>query len=357
MTLSIDVELRRGDFALTAAFEAEPGETIALLGPNGSGKSSLVEAIAGIRAPSRGTIVLGGRVLDDVRAAVHVPPERRSVGIVPQDLALFPHLSATENVAFPLRARGRDRREARDRARRLLDRFELGARTHARPRDLSGGEAQRVAIARALAAEPALLLLDEPLSALDAGARVRLRDLLRRELAGFDGIRVLVTHDPVEASTLADRLVLLEDGAVTQSGTPDEIRMRPRSRYAADLVGVNAFHGRLERLEPGTGRVLTGNGEVVVPWPEDIEGDRVIAILRPADVTLSREEPAGSARNVLHGPVLGMDLEGDRARVRIASAPPLVAEITRGSLERLRLSEGVDVWASFKAVEVEVLPP
>jgi molybdopterin-binding protein len=166
-----------------------------------------------------------------------------------------------------------------------------------------------------------------------------------------------VTHDPVEASTLADRLVLLEDGAVTQSGTPDEIRTRPRSRYAADLVGVNAFHGRLERLEPGTGRVLTGNGEVVVPWPEDIEGDRVIAILRPADVTLSRDEPAGSARNVLHGPVLGMDLEGDRARVRIASAPPVVAEITRGSLERLGLSEGVEVWASFKAVEVEVLPP
>jgi molybdate transport system ATP-binding protein len=357
VSLSVDVEVRRGDFAVAAAFEAQAGETIALLGPNGSGKSSLVEAIAGMRIPSRGSIVLDGHVLDDVRAGVHVPPDDRSVGIVLQDLALFPHLSAIENVAFPLRARGGARREARGRARSLLDRFELGGRAGAHPPDLSGGEAQRVAIARALAAEPALLLLDEPLSSLDAGARIRLRDLIRRELEGFTGVRILVTHDPIEAATMADRLVLLEDGSVTQVGTPEEIRTWPRSRYAADLVGVNAFHGRLERLESGVGRVLTEDGSIVVPWPEGIEGDRVIAILRPSDVTLSLEAPTGSARNVLDGPVLGIDLEGERARVRIGCAPPVVAEVTRASIRRLELRVGDRVWASFKAVEVDVLPP
>jgi molybdate transport system ATP-binding protein len=356
MTLSVDIEVRRGAFTVTAAFQARACQTIALLGPNGSGKSSLLEAIAGSREPDRGRVTLGDRVLDDTAARVHVAAEHRSVGVVPQDLALFPHLSATENVAFPLRARGLDRKGARARARELLDRLELGHRTQARPRDLSGGEAQRVAIARALAAEPELLLLDEPLSALDVGARVRLRDLLRRELALFDGVRVLVTHDPVEASTLADRLVLLEDGRVTQTGTPEEIRTRPRSRYAADLVGVNSFRGRLEPLEPGTGRVLTDEGAVVVPWPEGLEPGEVVAILRPADVTLSPGEPSGSARNVLRGAIRGIDREGDRVRVRIASRPPVIAEVTRGSLERLGLREGMDVLASFKAVEVEVLP-
>ena len=196
--------------------------------------------------PVEGTIALEGALLDDPANGVHVPPERRPIGVVFQSLLLFPHLSATENVAFPLRARGVPKPEARERASELLTRLGLAKRADARPGDLSGGEAQRVALARALIVEPGLLLLDEPLSALDVGARLRVRDLIREELARFPGVRVIVTHDPVEASALADRLVLLEGGRVTQIGTPEDIRTAPRSRYAAALVGVNAFHGLLE---------------------------------------------------------------------------------------------------------------
>jgi molybdate transport system ATP-binding protein len=160
----------------------------------------------------------------------------------------------------------------------------------------------------------------------------------------------------VEASTLADRLVLLEEGRVTQIGSPEEIRTSPRSRYAADLVGLNAFGGRLERLEDGAARLVTEDGAVVVPWVDGTDGVEVIALLRPIDVTLSPEPPTGSARNVFQGAVTSVAVESDRARVRIASAPPLVAEVTLGSIERLGLREGVRVWASFKAVEVQVVP-
>ncbi len=353
--LSLDVAVRAGAFEVRATFEAEAGSTVGLLGPNGSGKSTLVAAIAGLRPPVSGRIALGANVLDDAVANVHVPPERRPVGVVFQDLLLFPHLSALENVAFPLRATGTPRASARDRAGGLLERLGMAGRANARPRDLSGGEAQRVALARALVAEPALLLLDEPLSALDVGARARVRELVRDVLAGFDGVRILVTHDPVEASTLADRLVLLEEGHITQIGTPEEIRSAPRSRYAADLVGVNAFHGRLEPLGEGLGRIETGDGEVLVPWPTGSPGRQVVALLRPADVTLSPRPPGGSARNVFEGRIGSVAVEGERARVRIASSPPLVADVTLGSLERLELREGIPVWASFKAVEVQVL--
>lgn len=356
MTLSVDITVRRGAFAVRAAFSADPGETVALLGPNGSGKSTLVTSIAGLLPPDEGRVALDGTALDDASSGLHVLAERRPVGVVFQELLLFPHLSALENVAFPLRARGIPRTQARERAGRLLERLGAGGRSGARPRDLSGGEAQRVALARALIAEPAMLLLDEPLSALDVGARARVRDLVREELARFPGVRVLVTHDPIEASTLADRLVLLEDGHVTQVGTPEEIRSSPRSRYAADLVGVNAFRGHLEPFEEGAGRIATGEGTVVVPWPDRLQGGEVIGLLRPADVTLSLEPPLGSARNVLRGSVTSVAIEGERARVRLATAPPLVAEVTLGSVERLGLRDGAIVWASFKAVEVQVVP-
>jgi molybdate transport system ATP-binding protein len=356
MTLLVDVTARREAFEVSAAFEAEAGRTVALLGPNGSGKSTLVSTIAGLLPPVEGTIALEDAVLDDPANDVCLPPERRPIGVVFQDLLLFPHLSATENVAFPLRARGVPKPEAHERAAELLTRLGLANRAGARPRDLSGGEAQRVALARALIVEPALLLLDEPLSALDVGARMRVRELIRDELGGFPGVRVIVTHDPVEASVLAERLVLLEDGKVSQTGTPEEIRAAPRSRYAADLVGVNSFRGILEPLEVGAGLLVTGDGDIVAPWPEGFAGGEVIGLLRPADVTLSLDPPDGSARNVVQGRVTSISVEGDRARVRIASAPPLVAEITLASVERLGLHDGVVTWASFKAMEVEILP-
>ena len=357
MTLSMDVTIRRGTFAVRASFDAGRGSTTALLGPNGSGKSTLVSSMAGLTPPDEGSVVLDGTVLDEPAAGVYLPPERRPIGVVFQDLLLFPHLSALENVEFPLLARGVARGEARDRSEHLLRRLEVVERARAKPRDLSGGEAQRVALARALVAEPRLLLLDEPLSALDVGARARLRQVVRDELERFPGVRVLITHDPVEAFTMADRLVIVEDGRVTQVGTPEEIRSAPRSRYGADLVGVNAIRGVLAPIGEGTGRLISSEGALVVPWPEWYVEGEVVGIVRPIDVTLWPDRPEGSARNVLFGRVISVAIEGNRARVRLATAPPLVAEVTLGSVERLRLRSGVEVWASFKAVEVELLPP
>jgi molybdate transport system ATP-binding protein len=360
VSLQVDVGVRRGTFDLRAELEATPGQTLALLGPNGSGKSTLVLALAGLLRPERGRVSLDGEILDDGGRHAHVAPQARPVGVVFQDLRLFHHLSAVENVAFPLRARGVRRTEARGRAKVLLEELGLAHREDARPRDLSGGEAQRVALARALAGSPRLLLLDEPLSALDVRARSEIRSLLRSILARFEGIRVLVTHDPVEAMTLADRLVLLEEGRVTQVGTPDEIRAAPRTPYAAELVGVNLFVGRLVPLEPGVGQMETAHGDVVVGWPQGASGpvDGAIGLLRPVDVSLHTVRPrAGSARNVVEGVVTGLAREADRVRVRVTGAPPLAAEVTPGSSEALDLREGARVWASFKALEVRVVLP
>jgi len=215
MTLDVDVTVRRDGFEVRAAFTAEAGETIALLGPNGAGKTTVVAALAGLLPPRSGTIRLFDRVLDDAGSGIHVPAEDRPVAVAFQDLLLFPHLSAVENVAFPLRARGLSRRKAMARADRLLGRLGVAHRAGAKPGSLSGGEAQRVALARALVAEPSLLLLDEPMSSLDARARGEIRPLVRQVLEAFPGVRVLVTHDPVEALTLADRMVILAEGRVS----------------------------------------------------------------------------------------------------------------------------------------------
>ncbi len=357
MSFRVDVRAHRNGFSVEAAFEAAAGETVALLGPNGAGKSTLVAVVAGLLPPYTGHVELDDQILDDAGSDRHVPAGKRPVGIVFQDLRLFPHLSGVENAAFPLRARGIDKAEARARARALLARLGLTERASARPTELSGGEAQRVALARALIHQPQLLLLDEPLSALDVRARAEMRAVLRSELGSFPGVRVLITHDPVEAMSLADRLVLLEDGRVTQVGTPAEIRESPRTHYAAELVGVNFFAGRLESLEEGAGRIVTPGGDVVVAWPQDAPGpaEGVIGILRPADVSVHVERPSGSPRNVLHGSIASISVEGERARIRIASSPPVVAEVTLGSAERLGLRQGAEVWVSFKAVEVQVL--
>jgi molybdate transport system ATP-binding protein len=358
--LSVDVVVRRGDFEVRAAFVTGPGETVALLGPNGSGKSTLVSVIAGLLPVERGRTELEGRALDAPADGVAVPAGARPIGVVFQDLLLFPHLSAVENVMFPLRARGVGHRAALGRAEATMRRLRIDHRANARPGTLSGGEAQRVALARALVVEPRLLLLDEPLSALDLQARSETRSLLRRILREFDGVRVLVTHDPVEALTLSDRMVLLESGRVTQIGTPEDIRDRPATQYAADLVGLNLFSGRLEPLGDGAGRLVTPAGPIVVVWPHEAAGamDGVSATVRPADVSLHVRAPeGGSARNVIEGLVRSVSLEGERARVRLDAEPPVVSEVTLGSVSRLGLAEGVRVWASFKAVEVRVTLP
>lgn len=353
MTLSVDIRARRGTFEVTTAFAAPAGTTVALLGPNGGGKSTVVHALAGLAEDVSGRIELDGADL------LGMPAERLPVGVVFQDLRLFPHLSAVENVAFPLRARGVPKLRARTRGAQLLDRLGLTQGRHAaRPGDLSGGESQRVALARALIAEPRLLLLDEPTSALDVRARAQIRALLRETLATFPGVRVLVTHDPVEAMTMADHLIVLEGGHVSQTGTPAQLREAPRSSYVAELVGLNLYAGRLEPLEPGAGRLVTVHGDLIVAWPAGVPHEPTedaIATLRPADVVLHTSAPeGGSARNVLRGMIEAIAVEGERARVRVAGEPSVVAEVTLGSIDRLGLREGAEIWASFKAVELQL---
>ena len=360
MSLDVDVRARRDAFELDASLHARPGETVALLGPNGSGKSTLVSVLAGLVVPFDGRVTLDDSTLDDVAAGVHVEPEERPLGVLFQDLLLLPHLSARENVAFPLRASGLRRAEALARADALLQELGIGGRAAARPRELSGGQAQRVALARAMIRRPRMLLLDEPLSSLDVSARARARALISETLDNFAGVRILVTHDPVEAMTLADRIVVLEAGRVTQSGTPDEVREAPTTAYAAELVGVNLFEGRLDPLEDGAGRLVTPGGDIIVAWPDDrprMPTAGIMAIVRPSDVAIHLDRPAGSARNVLHGTIASISIEGDRARVRADASPSLVADVTIGSVKRLGLETGSVVWLSFKAVEVAVVPP
>ena len=354
MSLRATIAADRGSFEVRATISAEEGETLALLGPNGSGKTTIVSALAGL-IESVGTIELAGERIDGL------PPERRPLGVAFQDGALFPHLPVLANVAFPLRARGVRRREAHEAASATLSLLAPDVRPDALPPTLSGGEAQRVALARAIVHHPRLLLLDEPSSGLDVRGRAELRPVLVETLASFPGVRVLVTHDPVEAMTLADHVVILEGGRVTQEGTFDEVRRIPRSRYAAELVGVNLFVGRLEPIEGGAGRLVTDEGHVVVGWPEGVPRrpiDDVTATLRPSDVVVHAAPPTqSSARNAWHGPVEDLAIYGERVRARIASRPALVAEVTAGSVRQLGLVRGSDVWASCKAVEVEITLP
>jgi molybdate transport system ATP-binding protein len=270
-----------------------------------------------------------------------------------QDYLLFPHLTVLENVAFGLRSRGVSRGVARRRAHDWLGRVGLDDRAHAKPGALSGGQQQRVALARALVTEPRLLLLDEPLAALDVGTRTGLRRDLRAHLATFDGARVLVTHELLDAVALADRLVVLEGGRVAQSGSIAEVTARPRSRYVADLVGMNLLLGHAAATDGGNEVALERGGAVVTADP--VAGDVYVAI-QPNAVSVHRARPEGSPRNVWSGRVRGIDLLGDRVRIHVDGDVGLVAEVTRAALADLDLHDGSELWASVKATEVDVYP-
>jgi molybdate transport system ATP-binding protein len=349
VSLEAKIQLTLGRLRLEVEVAVASGELVVLLGPNGAGKTTLLRALAGLLALERGRVVLDGVVLEDAAAGARVPTEQRPVGFVFQDYLLFPHLSALENVAFGLRARGVPRAEARRRAAAWLERVGLAGHAGARPRALSGGQAQRVALARALVSEPRLLLLDEPLAALDAATRTEVRRDLRRHLASFDGTRLLVTHDPLEAVALADRLVVLEGGRVTQTGTPQQVSARPRSRYVAELVGVNLFRGH------AAGGVVRLAGGATLVAAGDHHGE-VFAAVHPHAVALHRRAPEGTPRNVWAGTADTLDIVGDRVRVRVAGLVPIVAEVTPAAAGELRLADGGPVWASVKATEVAVYP-
>jgi molybdate transport system ATP-binding protein len=254
-----------------------------------------------------------------------------------------------ENVAFGLRARGVARNQARARATAWLERVGLADHAGHQPRALSGGQAQRVALARALATEPRLLLLDEPLAALDAGTRGDVRRDLRRHLATFGGIRLLVTHDPVDAYALADRVIVIEGGTVAQAGTLADVTARPRSPYIAELVGVNLLSGTGDG-----GAVTTATGARIVA-ADRVDGP-TLAMIQPHAVALYPSPPAGSPRNVWAATVADIDRRADRVRVRLDGTVPLVAEITPAALDALALRAGDTVWASVKATEITTYP-
>ncbi|MFB7406167.1 ABC transporter permease [Streptomyces sp. NPDC056202] len=327
--------------------DADPGTTIAVVGPNGAGKTTLLRALLGLTPRAHADLRLGG---EDVTA---LPPHRRHVAWVPQDGALFPHMSALANTAYGLRAQGVARAEARREARTWLDRLGVGPLAHRRPTQLSGGQAQRVALARALAARPRLLVLDEPLAALDQTTRAHVRHTLRTHLAGFGGVCLIVTHDPVEAVSLADRVLVLDEGRALQDATPVEVTRHPRSPWVARMLGRNAW--------PGTatpeGLALSGGGTLVATDPPPA-GTPALAIVAPEAVSVHRERPEGSPRNVWPGTVREITASGSRLRVLITSdrAPDLVAEITPQSAAELGLADGVRVWTSVKATEPTIVP-
>jgi molybdate transport system ATP-binding protein len=350
MSLTARVGVEVGTFTLDVALDVAPGQTVAIVGPNGSGKTTLLRTLAGLRGLTEGRITLDGAVLDDPAAGAYLPPERRPIGVVFQDDRLFPHLTVLDNVAFGLRARGRRRREARAEAAGWLERVGLAERAGARPAELSGGQAQRVALARALATSPALLLLDEPLAALDATTRNEVRRDLRRHLMTFAGVRLLITHDPVDAAVLADHVVVLDEGRVAQAGTPADITSRPRTPWVAELAGTNLFTGV---ASGGVVRLAGGRSLVVAdratPGP-------VCALVHPRAVALHLERPGGSARNAWPGSVASVEPMGDRVRVRIDGDPAVTAEVTAAAVRELGLVEGRAVWVAIKATEVAVYP-
>jgi molybdate transport system ATP-binding protein len=347
VTLNARVRTRLGSLQLDCDISAEANVTVAVLGPNGAGKTTLLRILAGLVPIDDGRVEVDGVVFEDTATGAWLTPEARRVGFVFQDHGLFPHLSVLDNVAFGLRSRGVDRKVADAKARTWLERVDLAAFASSRPATLSGGQSQRAALARVLVTDPQALLLDEPLAAVDASGRLELRRALREHLATFAGVRLIVTHDPLEAASLADRVVVLEDGRVTQEGRFGDVSARPRSAWIARMAGLNLLRGSVS----GDAMLLDDGSRLAVAT--DVRG-AALATIQPRAVALYRQAPQGSPRNVLRCTVAGVDPEGDRWRVRLDGAFPLVAEVTPGAAADLRLAEGGEVFAVVKATEIDV---
>ncbi len=348
--LGFEASLRRGDFQLSAAFAVEPGDTLALLGESGAGKSTCLSIIGGLVAAEQGRVTVGDVWCDTARG-IDWPPERRHVGFVFQEFALFPHLTVLGNVAYGLRARGRSRAEAEGRAQSWLDRLGLGQTGGRAARELSGGERQRVALARALATEPRVLLLDEPFGALDARTRQNVRGELRAFLHELGIPTVLVTHDPVDALVLGDRIAVLEEGRVVQTGRRDELLEHPRTPVVAALAGLNVYP---VELTPGSGLREARAGDVVFHVLADGGQGPCFLSFAPQDVALAASRQPGSPQNVFQGHVREVLPMPDRLRVVLDAGVLIIAELTREAAATLAVAPGRMLWASVKATAIRV---
>ncbi len=345
--LAAHVVVHRPAHVLDVQLEAEPGDVIAVVGPNGSGKTTLLRALAGLQPLSAGFVRCGGQTWDQGGRRTSV--QDRRTGMLFQDILLFPHLTVRQNVAFGPRSRGAGRLASHRAADIWLERLGLAELAGRRPSQISGGQAQRVALARALASEPVLMLLDEPMASLDVGVAMALRIDLARHLRGYGGISFLVTHDAVDVQTIANRVIVLEDGRVAQQGTPIEVARAPRTEHVAQLVGLNVLRG----ASLGTAVRLDGGEELVSVSPYD---GPVLACFRPSAVTLTAEEPTGSARNRWRGRVLSAVPHGEVTRVQLDAAGGVLADVTPESVVRLGLEAGREMWVAVKASEVQIHP-
>ena len=344
MSVTARIVTSVGDFHLDAQLACAPGETVALLGPNGAGKSVIVKAIAGLQPIERGCIRIDSTPVDEPASTTFIPPEHRRVGVVFQDYLLFPHMTVRQNIEF-----GPRNLKVTGTTQPWIERLDLTELLERKPAQLSGGQSQRVAIARALATNPRALLLDEPLAALDAATKQGVRGQLRHFLTDFEHGTILVTHDPLDALVLADRIVVVEDGRVTQQGPTAEVASQPRTDYLAKVLGVNLLRGDVYE------DVMTpdGGGSLVVST--DLEGPAVV-VIRPQAITLHANKPEGSARNVWESTVLGIETHHDQVRVALSGPPELTAAITHAAVADLKLVPGQRVWMSLKATDTDVHP-
>jgi molybdate transport system ATP-binding protein len=351
--LRVEARTRLGALDLDIALEVAAGECLAVAGPSGAGKTSVLRVAAGLLRPEHGRVEAGGETWLDTRRGIDVPPERRRCGYLFQEYALFGHLTAWQNVAYPLK--GVPRRERRERAVALLERFGVGELAEARPRTLSGGERQRVALARALARRPGVLLLDEPLAALDARTRASAARELGAVLREVDVPALLVTHDFAEAAQLGDRVGVIDAGRVVQEGTPSELAAAPRSAFVADFTGAVVLTGMARSGADGLTHVeLDGGGAVA---STDLAEGPVAVSVYPWEIAI---EPAGEARhgssqNRLAAEVLSVTTVGNRVRLGLAAPQPLAAEVTRASAEAMELHAGARVTASWKAAATRLV--
>ena len=351
--LRVEARHELGDLVLDVEVAVERGRCLALAGPSGAGKTSLLRIAAGLLRPGQGHVTANGETWLDTGRGIDVPAEQRRCGYVFQHYALFPHLTAWQNVAYALR--GLPRSERRARATELLERFGLRGRADARPHTLSGGERQRVAVARALARSPEVLLLDEPLSALDPRTRAAAARELGEVLRDSEAPTLLVTHDFAEAAQLGDRVGIIDQGRVVQEGTPTELAAAPASAFVADFTGAVVLTG-LARSGPAGVTYVELDGGGTVTSTDAAQGVVAVSVY-PWEIAIepASERPHGSAENRLPANVVSVTTVGSRVRVGLGGSQPLVAEVTRDSAERLRLEPGARVIATWKAAATRLV--